>query len=620
MSSKSLVAFYGFENEDLIFPHITNKVKFGLLTIAGRDVRVEQPWFTAHIRQPAEIADPEKRYALTVDEIRAINPNTLNLPAFRWTRDAKVTAAIHTAAPILIEKDGNTVTANPWGVTPKTLFHMSGASESFIDHDEVAPLILERRGALAVLSDSREVYPLYEGKMLWQFDHRYGTYEKQTLKQANKGVLPRVSFDQHYDPTYQVQPRYWVEKGLTHDALAEHAEREWSFSWRDVGPSERTFVGTAIPRTAAGDTAYLLCPGRSAEENVALVGILGSLVCDYAARQKSNRMKYFVVEQIPAIAPDVLSSNFDFLGCSAGDFLTKRVLELCYTNEEMIGLARDLQHHSLPYRWVPARREVLQAEVDGALMHLYGLSRDQADWLLDSFTVLRKYEERDHGEFRTKRLVLEAYDAMAKAKAEGVAYQTPLSPPPADISLCHGADESGLRAIAQPIQLPPLEQLPDSIWARAAPSPQHDPTAALAAILKSLDQPTEIRTVRLAAVMMLEPHLLTPLLTGQDQQDWRRLVGPEAKPHSSNVVGFAARTTPGWNAAITNHRGNGRLIEDLAEGTWAPGTGLEAFDTAGWPEGRAKFALTVLRNLDIDTTIEAAPDEIRDWIGNVATG
>ena len=34
--TKSLVAFYGFENEDLIFPHITNKVKFGLLTMAGR--------------------------------------------------------------------------------------------------------------------------------------------------------------------------------------------------------------------------------------------------------------------------------------------------------------------------------------------------------------------------------------------------------------------------------------------------------------------------------------------------------------------------------------------------------------------------------------------------------
>jgi hypothetical protein len=97
-------------------------------------------------------------------------------------------------------------------------------------------------------------------------------------------------------------------------------------------------------------------------------------------------------------------------------------------------------------------------------------------------------------------------------------------------------------------------------------------------------------------------------------------VGQEAEPRSGNVVGFAARTTPGWNAAITNHRGNGRLIEDLAEGTWAPGTGLEAFETAGWPEGRARFVIDALRNLDIDATMKAAPGEIRDWIANVAAG
>ncbi len=79
LSNKSLVSFYGFENEDKIFKDVHNETKFGLLTIGGKDVQIEQPWFTAHIRQPAEIADPAKRYALTVDEIRAINPNTLNL-------------------------------------------------------------------------------------------------------------------------------------------------------------------------------------------------------------------------------------------------------------------------------------------------------------------------------------------------------------------------------------------------------------------------------------------------------------------------------------------------------------------------------------------------------------
>ncbi|MEE4539364.1 MAG: N-6 DNA methylase [Erythrobacter sp.] len=620
LSERSLVSFYGFENEDKIFKDVHNETKFGLLTIGGTQVKIDQPWFTAHIRQPAEIADPAKRYALTVDEIRAINPNTLNLPAFRWSKDAEVTAAIHMAAPILIEKDGNTVTANPWNASMTTLFHMSGASENFLDHADIEDKILERVGALAVLADGQRVYPLYEGKMYWHFDHRYGTYEAQTEKQANKGVLPRVTVAQHSDPNYRIQPRYWVDANLTESVLADEEKRQWFFSWRDVGISERTLIGTIIPRTATGDKAPVLSADQPPELFAALAAVLGSLVADYAVRQRAMNIKFFVLEQAPVLTPEDLTHEAQWLGTTPVDWLTPRMLELCYTNVELDLFARDLGFEGEPFTWNVDRRSLIQAEIDASMLHLYGLNREQADWILDSFTVLRKYEERDHGEFRTKRLVLSAYDAMAKAKASDTAYHTPLSPPPADISLCHGVEGSAVTPLRHRIQLPPLEQIPDASWARAVPSPQHDPLAALAAILKSLDGPTPIRTIRLAAAIMLEPHLLTQILSPEDQTQWRRLVGQEAEPRSGNVVGFAARTTPGWNAAITNHRGNGRLLEDIAARTWTPGTGLEAFDTAGWPEGRARFVLDALRNLDIDATVNAAPDEVRDWIANAAAG
>ena len=79
-------------------------------------------------------------------------------------------------------------------------------------------------------------------------------------------------------------------------------------------------------------------------------------------------------------------------------------------------------------------------------------------------------------------------------------------------------------------------------------------------------------------------------------------------------------SSPGWSSALTNHRGYGRLIEDLAAGTWARGAGLEAFETAGWPDGRAGFVLDALRSIDIDATASAMPDEVRNWIANAATG
>jgi len=605
LSTRSLVSFFGFENEDKIFRDVHNETKFGLLTIAGHDTKINKPWFTAHIRQPGEIEDPKKRYSLTVDEISAINPNTLNLPAFRWAKDAEVTAAIHTAAPILIEKNGDEILRNTWNIRVKTLFNMATDSHLFIDHEEIAHLIQERKGSLAVLTDGREIYPLYEGKMYWHFDSRYGTYEGQTEKQANKGVLPRVSEGQHADPEYRIQPRYWVDASLTHQALDDADRSDWFYTWRDVGPSERTLIGTIVPRVALGHTSPILVSASPPQEGLALATILSSLVVDYAVRQKSSRMTFFVVEQLPMLAPELVRRSESWLDETVMDWLNCRALELYYTSWEISGLAESLGIKNPPYVWTPLRREILQAEIDAAVMHLYQLDRDQSEWILDSFTVLQKYEERDHGEFRTKRLVMAAYEAMAKAKEQGTAYVTPLSPLPGDPKLCH---PSAIKSFAQR-----AAALSDGIWARQAQQP-NDSGAALTAILKVIDGPTPSRVIRLAAVMTLEPHLLTSLLPGTQALEWRRLVGQEAQPRSGNVVGFAARTNQGWGVAVSNHRGNGRLIEDLSAGTWASGPGLDAFDTAGWPDGRAGFVLEALRQLNLDQTVTSMPDEVRGWI------
>ena len=34
---------------------------------------------------------------------------------------------------------------------------------------------------------------------------------------------------------------------------------------------------------------------------------------------------------------------------------------------------------------------------------LYGISRDDADYILDTFPVLERAEQREYGEYRTKR-------------------------------------------------------------------------------------------------------------------------------------------------------------------------------------------------------------------------
>ena len=254
-------------------------------------------------------------------------------------------------------------------------------------------------------------------------------------------MLPRVSDANHADRAYRIEPRYWVEASLFEDALGPEFDKGWVYAWRDVGISERTFIGTIIPKTAAGDKSPIMASSKSPKSFTALVACLNTLVTDYSARQRAMNMKFFVVEQLPALSPDFLAVSVSWLGTSAEDWLADRVLELCYTNDELVSFGADLGRDHPPFRWLPERRILLQAEIDAAVLHLYGLSRDQAEWLLDSFTVLKKYEERDHGEFRTRKVVLEIYDQMAAARSTGRPYRTLLDPPPADPRCCHSDKE-----------------------------------------------------------------------------------------------------------------------------------------------------------------------------------
>ena len=54
---------------------------------------------------------------------------------------------------------------------------------------------------------------------------------------------------------------------------------------------------------------------------------------------------------------------------------------------------------------------------------------DQLAYILDTFPVIERSERREHGEYRTKRVVLEICDALAAAAARGLPYDSPLGPP-----------------------------------------------------------------------------------------------------------------------------------------------------------------------------------------------
>ena len=75
-------------------------------------------------------------------------------------------------------------------------------------------------------ADGQQYLPLYEAKMFWYFDHRFGTYAGQTSEQANQGKLPELSPAHHLDPDGTAIPRYWVSA----NDVCSHVENPLDFT------------------------------------------------------------------------------------------------------------------------------------------------------------------------------------------------------------------------------------------------------------------------------------------------------------------------------------------------------------------------------------------------------
>ncbi|CAL1241895.1 Eco57I restriction-modification methylase domain-containing protein [Candidatus Methylocalor cossyra] len=503
--SGRLVSLADIENRERLFPAVDSRMKFCLLTL-GRSPCAEFVCFATRIEH---LTDPRRRFRLTPDEFRTLNPNTRTCPVFRSQRDAELTKKIYRSAPVLIEdarrdEPGGEISPerNPWGIRFMTMFHMSNDSHLFQDDP----------------GDGR--LPLYEAKMIHQFDHRWATYEVNRTDSRDSTLAEKK------DPEYSPLPRYWVEERqvlarIAHvprgvasawllgsgeklvaetglwlighlratvgdgialkeaerlnpelaraarqfksrwekaqsdaqatpipDALLERLAKirnleallalldewmeilspRWLMGWRDItnATNERTVIASVVPRVGVGHTMPLMLPDQPASIIAGLLGNLNSLSLDYVARQKvgGTHLTYGFLKQFPILPPDRYTKP-DLA------FIVPRVLELTYTAHDLKPWALDLGYAGPPFRWDPNRRARLRAELDAWYARAYGLSRDELRYILDpadvmgsdypseTFRVLKHNELREFGEYRTRRLVLEAWDELESTARQG---------------------------------------------------------------------------------------------------------------------------------------------------------------------------------------------------------
>lgn len=449
-----LVSLYDFENREGIFPAVDSRYKFCLITLRGR--KEETPaHFAFFLTRVEHLRDERRVFTLDAKDFALLNPNTRTCPVFRTKADAELTKKIYQRVPVLVDECTG---KNPWGIRFMRMFDMSNDSHLFCTTEDLEHqgyrlargIDVGRLDGLCFVRDDEVWLPLYEAKMIWQFDHRFGTYEGVSPSTTSTH-WPTPSSESLSDFGYFVMPESWVKKEKVEARLGTW-EHGWLLGFRNVTntTNERTAIFTILPPVGVGNSVPLVLPNQVRALLVSVfVGNLGAIVFDYAVRLKigGTNMNFFYVKQFPVLHPNDYSEADLF-------FIVPRVLELVYTAWDLAGFAQEVWQECprelrkeivsrwekccgsatdevhpdaemlIPFCWDAERRAQARAELDAYYARLYGLTRDELRYILDpkdvfgpdfpgeTFRVLKEKEERQYGEYRTRHLILEAWDRL----------------------------------------------------------------------------------------------------------------------------------------------------------------------------------------------------------------
>ena len=428
---------FDFENRRLgtdlppFFPDIDSRFKFCALIFGGAERTFDETACGFFLNDAAAIDDPERCFPLSPDDFARVNPNTGTAPVFRTRRDAEITRRIYANHPVLVDRSSGDE-RRVWPVKYVRMFDMTNDSNLFhtaaqLEDDGFYPVQGNR------WKKGDELYlPLYQGRMIHQFDHRANSVRVNPESTHNPYLSEEVTEAQHADPAFLPQSQYWVPAQDVAPTFPQ--DRGYALGFRDIArPTDvRTAIASMVPRAGYGNTVPLLvdsdeCFAAEPDATLSLdalqlarlVANLNALCLDFVARQKAQgtHLNWYIVEQLPVTAPDAYDRRFGHV--TAADLVRDHVLRLTYTAHDMEPFARDLGYGGDPFIWDEEDRRHLRARLDALYFHLYGLDRTDAAYVLDTFPIVRSQDEAQFdGRYRTKELILAYMNALAAEDTE----------------------------------------------------------------------------------------------------------------------------------------------------------------------------------------------------------
>lgn len=388
--------FVDFENSEGAFPAVHAEQKFSLVTLSRASHWYKPTRFALALTNVRQIHDQRRGYLIADGDLQVISPGTSQPVFSRTITDFELLRSIYRRSRVM-NCSPNVPVATAWVAMTSAEY-----SNALLRDDEI---------------EGRNVVPVLEAKLMNQFDCSFATFADVTAEHKKKGNPRYVELA---EKNTMPVTRYFMAPETVRDFYArKNLTNSWVLGIRDVTNvnNERTAIAAILPAWG------LLQPlngisTRSAVESAMVLAAVNSLTLDFVARQRfsGRHLNVTTFSQLPF--PKLVDDE---------GFISSRVLELTYTAHDLAPFARDLGYDGPPFAWDPDRRALLRAELDAYYAKLYGLTRDELRYILDpadiygddypseTFRVLKKNEIRQFGEYRTRRLVLAAWDKLNPA-------------------------------------------------------------------------------------------------------------------------------------------------------------------------------------------------------------
>ena len=393
-----LIRLYDFENKKIYFPDVHASFKFCILNFGGEQITTKAADFAFFIHEIEELEDPKRHIALSGDDIKLLNPNTRTCPIFRTRRDAEITKDIYRRVPILIDKNRKGPTGNAWGIKFKTMFHQTNDAELFREAETLEAEKFKQKGNSWV--KGKQTYlPVYEAKMLQAYDHRAASVVTEEGNWVRQGQTSKATLVEHTNPEYQAMPRFWVNPAEIETKVEETPSAFLCFKDVTSPTNQRTMIASMAPIAGIVNSAPITITSHNCARSCCLLANLNSFSYDFVMRRKISNvhLNFFIVEQIPTLPPDTYAKPCPWQRKTTLEaWISERVLKLTCTAEDMLPLAKacdfsagsfqkEKEYDGRLNKWDEAERAQLMAELDAAYFHLYGLGRDDAEYILSTF-------------------------------------------------------------------------------------------------------------------------------------------------------------------------------------------------------------------------------------------